>query len=775
MYIFLLKHFFISQKNAQKRQTDIYLFGVFLVENILQSVIKKYIIKKVYYAQKEAVRMNNMFFDEKLMLEKINSYGIKADCIPLYTECDLTNENSYKKSVICALDDCICTIDEDGGFFCEKYENIDDIYAKNFVSSGAVFILCKGEEIPLGYFTMTVSSAIEGFISAVCKKIDGGELKVQNLKESDFSYINQGRKKLFLRVMSYIPRYKKHLFMMIGIIILSTLINMLRPYITGTLLYDEVLSPNGKYSGRIFELVAMLVIISSLSVVLGIFQGRIGADMSGKIIFDIKTEVFSSMQKLGMSFFSSKRTGNLLNRVNSDALDIQYFLNDGLPNFIINGATICSVGLFLFIVNPLLSVTVLIPIPLIVLIIKKSARVFKKLKWHSWRRSSSMNSVINDSLEGVRVVKAFGKENREIERFSKANRALGESRMREGFASARVFPVLSAIMTLGGLFVWGIGGGQVMYGKLSFGELMSFVGYLSLLYAPVNFMVKTFDWFTSCMNSAQRIFEVIDRKTDVPESEHPVEIEKIQGDVELRNVNFSYEPNRMILKNVSFKVNKGEMIGLVGHSGAGKSTITNIITRLYDVSDGEVLIDGINVKDIKSSTLRSSIGMVLQETYLFSGSVAQNIAYGRPCATQEEIMEAAKLAHAHEFIMNLPDGYETQIGRKGIDLSGGEKQRISIARAILMNPSILIFDEATSSLDTKTEKQIQDAMKTLVKGRTTIAIAHRFSTLKNADRLVVVENGCIVENGTHEELFSKENGVYANMAKKQMEALNMYD
>lgn len=720
--------------------------------------------------------MSAFEYDEKSIIEKLGSYGINTDCVPFFAECDLSHSGIYESSLICALENCLCVIGAGGEFLKKDYDSITDIYAQIYVSSGEVVIRCGEEEIPIGFFTMNASSRIEQLVNAVRRKLAGetlSSLNIEECREEPFSYINQGRKKLFFRVMSYIPRYKKQLFMMIGIIILSTLVNLVRPYITGTILYDDVLTQGGRYSGQILPLVAVLVLISFFGVILGIMQGRIGADMSGKIIYDIKTEIFSSMQKLGMSFFSSKRTGNLMNRVNHDALDIQYFLNDGLPNFIINGATICAVGLFLFIVNPLLSVAVLIPVPVIALIIKKSARVFKKLKWRTWRKSSSMNSLINDSLEGVRVVKAFGKEEKEIDTFFRFSSALAESKMREGYAAARTFPILSAIMTLGSLAVWGLGGGQVMTGRLSFGELMSFVGYLSLLYAPVNFMVKTFDWFTSCMNSAQRIFEVIDRKTDVPESENPIEIKNMHGSVELRNVTFSYEPNRTILKNVSFKVNPGEMIGLVGHSGAGKSTITNVITRLYDVLDGEVLLDGINVKDISPQSLRSNIGMVLQETYLFSGSIAENIAYGRPDATIEEIAAAAKKAHAHEFIVNLPDGYDTLIGKNGTDLSGGEKQRISIARAILMDPAILIFDEATSSLDTKTEQQIQQAMEHLVHGRTTIAIAHRFSTLKNANRLVVVENGCIVEEGTHEELFKKENGVYSAMAQKQLDALDV--
>ncbi len=712
--------------------------------------------------------------EESFLLKEIEKYIGKNENIVAFCECDLSF-GTYGKTLVCVLSDSLCVLGENGDFWRKKYSEIADIYVLNYVSSGEIIVKASGDEISLSQFTLTLSGQVERIIRVVQKYINGEKVEEDNIppaEDDKFSYINRGRKKLFLRVMSYVPRYKKHLAWMIILIILATLVNLVRPYITGTLLYDEVLSSTGKYSGRIVELVIVLAFISAVGVFLGILQGRIGADMSGKIIYDIKTEVFSSMQKLGMSFFSSKRTGNLLNRVNSDALDIQYFLNDGLPNFIINAATICTVGLFLFCVNPLLSVTVLIPIPLIAFIIKKSARIFKKLKWHTWRRSSSMNSVINDTLMGVRVVKAFGKESREIERFQEKSRLLYENQVREGVASAKVFPLLSWIMTVGGLMVWGLGGSQVIAGKLTFGELMTFVGYLSLLYGPVNFMVKTFEWFTSCMNSAQRIFEVIDRKPDIVEAENPVRKDKLTGEVEFRNVTFSYEPNRTVLKNVSFKAENGKMTGLVGHSGAGKSTITNLLTRLYDVNDGEVLIDGINVKDLSFDTLRSNIGMVLQETFLFTGTVAENIAYGNPEATVDMIIDAAKKAHAHEFIINLPDGYQTEIGEHGMNLSGGEKQRLSIARAILMDPAILIFDEATSSLDTKTEQHIQEAMQALIKGRTTIAIAHRFSTLKNADKLVVVENGCIVESGTHEQLFQIENGIYASMARKQIDAIN---
>ncbi len=718
--------------------------------------------------------VQNKDFAFSMITEKASLYNISVDEIESYLITDLSAPGRYGSTSVLLLKDSVCVIGDDNSFFRKKLSEIKDITAEIYTSSGELIIHTDNDSISIAHFTLTTSAKVERFVSCALKTINldsNVDFTESAESTSDSGYINKGRKKLFLRVLSYVPKYKKHLAMIIGIILTTVFVNLISPYLTGTILYDEVLSESGKYHGEILALVLILIGITLLNTLLGIILGRIGAEMSGKIIYDIKTEVFSSMQKLGMKFFSSKRTGNLLNRINSDALDIQYFLNDGLPYFLIHGVTIASVGLFLFIVNPLLSVSVIIPVPLIALIIKNSTRRFKKLKWHSWRRSSSLNSIINDNLQGVRVVKSFGKEDFEIERFNHISKALCDNRVREGIAAAKVFPLLSWVMSIGGLIVWGVGGGQILSGNLSFGELMSFIGYLSLLYNPVNFMVKTFDWWTNCMNSAQRIFEVIDRKPDIIEAENPVCIGRLKGDIEFRNVTFSYEPNKTVLKNVSFNVKSGEMIGLVGHSGAGKSTITNILTRLYDVNDGEVFIDGINIKNISLKSLHKNIGIVLQNTFLFSGTIAENISYGRNDATAEEIIDAAKKAHAHEFILKLPDGYDTYIGKDGIDLSGGEKQRISIARAILMDPAILIFDEATASLDTETEQKIQEAMNLLMENRTTIAIAHRFSTLKNADRLVVVEHGKIVESGSHDELFNKTDGVYSKMAHMQLDAL----
>jgi ATP-binding cassette subfamily B protein len=390
-----------------------------------------------------------------------------------------------------------------------------------------------------------------------------------------------------------------------------------------------------------------------------------------------------------------------------------------------------------------------------------------------FRRGSSLNSVINDSLSGARVVKAFGKEGEEITRFSNTNQNFYKVNLELGNLLQTAFPLLYFLMGSSGLVVWGYGSYLVVKGELTFGSLITFTGYVGMLVGPLQFMTQITNWWSDCMNSASRIFEIMDAIPEVEEKANAIRLPNIKGDVFLKGVTFSYEPNNPVLHDINIDVKQGEMIGIVGHSGAGKSTLTNIITRLYDVKEGQISIDGINVKDLNLKDLHSQIGMVLQDTYLFMGTIAENIAYAKPEATIEEIIEAAKIANAHDFIMKLQDGYDTSIGSRGRqNLSGGEKQRISIARAVLLNPRILILDEATASLDTETERMIQEALERLIKGRTTFAIAHRLSTLRNADRLIVVEGGKICESGTHEELIKKK-GVYYTLCQKQREALKL--
>lgn len=580
------------------------------------------------------------------------------------------------------------------------------------------------------------------------------------------------KRSLFKRVLALTPPYSKKIALMVFLMISSSLVGLIPPYLGGRIFYDEVLKQGGKYSDRLGLVVLLMFLAELLILLLNVGQGRVNAKVAAQIAFDLKTQVFTAMQRLSLKFYNHQQTGSLMTRVNNDANHLQSFFHDGLPYFIVNSLRLVGVTVILVAMDWQLALMVLIPVPIIVFGIVKIRPILWRFYTKRWRASSRLNSVVNDSLSGVRVVKAFGKEDLEIERFSQRNERVFRVNQEVGKLTSTVFPAMSYFMSIGSLVIWGFGGWRVVKGSLTFGTLMAFTGYLWMLYGPLEFMTRVVEWWSSSMNSAQRIFEIIDSPEVLWQPEEPVRLKKLKGSVEARDVTFGYEEGKPVLENVSFKVEPGEMIGLVGRSGAGKSTIINLISRLYDPTSGQILIDGVDAREIDQKDLRRQIGMVLQETFLFRGTVYDNIAYARPDASPEEVMEAAKIANAHDFIIELPDGYETILGERNINLSGGERQRIAIARAVLHNPQILILDEATASIDTETEALVQEALERLVEGRTTFAIAHRLSTLRQADRLFVLDKGKLVEVGTHEELL-RQKGVYHMLFTTQRNALSL--
>ena len=580
------------------------------------------------------------------------------------------------------------------------------------------------------------------------------------------------RRSLFRRVLSYLPRYRRSVAAILACMIGAATLRLASPFLGGRIFFDEVLTPGGTYHGRILGVLLVMGAFQLLGFLVDMAYGRISARVAAWVAYDIKTDIFAAMQRLSLGFFSKKQTGGLMTRVNRDAIHLQYFLLDGIPYLVVNSLLAAGIVTVLALMNWRLTLLVIVPGPLIVLVAKRVFPRMWSLFTRQFRRQSALTSLMNDTFTGVRVVKSFGKEDEEVRRFHPANTELYSATLEANRMWASVFPLLQFVMQLGGLAVWAAGGIQVAGGSITFGTLMSFVSYITMLYNPLQFFSNVIEWWAHCMNAAQRIFEIVDTVPEIADAPDAVRVPRIRGDITLRNVTFAYEPNRPVLHDIDLEIKAGEMVGLVGHTGAGKSTLVNLITRLYDAQEGTVEIDGLPIRRIAVEDLREGIGIVLQETYLFSGSVAENIAYSRPGADRDDIIRAAKAANAHDFIVSLPDGYDTVLGRRGADLSGGERQRLSIARALLRDPRVLVFDEATSSVDTETESRIQEAIDRLVKGRTTIAIAHRLSTLRRADRLVILENGKIAEQGTHAELMQKH-GAYHKLVHKERQALKI--
>jgi len=582
----------------------------------------------------------------------------------------------------------------------------------------------------------------------------------------------QNKNALLTRLLDFLKPYKWHVVLVIICMLASSAVSLVSPIINGRILYDRVISERGEWHTltKLFIVLSVIVGLALLSLLINIIQNRTNAKLSTRMMKEMKEKVFESMLNLSLSYFNNNSTGRLINRVNYDAERIRSFYIDGLPPFIINALNFIGLTFFLFWLNWKMTLIVFIPVPLIVVIFRVMLPKLWRMYSKQYRASSSLNSMLGDSLNGIRVVKAFAKEAEETHRFYKYSDRLYAANLKVNITSLTIFPIVSLLIGMSSQAIWGFGGLEVMGEHMTYGEFTTYLGYIGMIFGPLQFFSTFTNLVTDTMNAAQRMFEVLDMVPDVMESREPVVRETFDGDIEFKNVSFHYNPNRPILKDVNIKIHAGDNIGLVGHTGSGKSTIANLITRMYDPISGQILMDGVDLKKIKMSSVRKNIAIVSQEIFLFRGTIADNIRYARPDATMEEVIAAAKAANAHDFIVRLPEGYETEVGSGSRSLSGGERQRVSIARALLMSPSILILDEATAAMDTETERLISDALAKLVEGRTCITIAHRLSTLKDCNYLFVIENGEIAEEGPPDELLAK-GGVYYKLYKLQSEAM----
>ncbi len=591
-----------------------------------------------------------------------------------------------------------------------------------------------------------------------------------------------GESQVVMRLLKYLMPYKKEVVLgTIGAVGL-TLVSLFPAYISGRLL-DEVIKPfqDGTLSGDEAVKIGVLFIVT-LGLIYLLKQFFIWlrlkkmSVMGEKVARDLREDLFTHIQKLDMDFFSTKHTGTIISRVSSDTDRIWDFVAFGVVEVSIAILTMIGLSAVLISLDWQLGLMMTVPVPIIIWAIYHHGEKMKRMFIRCWRKWSELTAVVGDTVPGIQVVKSFNQEKKEINRFNQKNQAALDEFNEVHEAWTKFWPGLFLIVHAIMVIVWAMAVPRLLSmpneaGYMSAGTFVSFLLYMTMFTQPIEVIGQMARMLNRASSSAYRVFEILDTKPSLNTDESVVRT-KLQGQIEFRDVIFSYDGVRNVLKGISFEIKAGEMIGLVGPSGSGKSTITKLMNRFYDVSSGGIYLDGLEIKSLEVGSLRSQIAVVHQDPYLFHGSILDNITYGNDKASLDQVIQACRAANAHEFILNFKDGYDTKVGERGQTLSGGERQRISIARAILNDPRILILDEATSAVDTETERKIQDALDRLVEGRTVIAIAHRLSTLRKANRIFVVKDGKLDEVGTHAELMAN-GGEYKKLQDMQTEMFNL--
>lgn len=550
--------------------------------------------------------------------------------------------------------------------------------------------------------------------------------------------------------------------------VFSVVFSFVVPWIEGQAVNNYLEPLSGTERGTMHGFILIVLAIVSIDLfqrALGVMQSRLSAVSGNRFIMMLKNILYEKLESLSLSSLQRRSTGDLMGRVNSDTAVMQDFVTNQLPNIFVQGVSFIVAMIVMLAINPLMCLFIFVPVPFSVFLIKKFWTTMDMKNRRGWNLESKVNRQLQDIFSGIRVVKCFGQEKREVERFRQSSLKSAKQTEQNERLFDTFFPLVTFAIRLGSYLILLYGNLLLFDGAMKLGTLHQINAYANIVYAPLVWMTSVPRSISRFLTSASKVFEILEETPEVGDIGLPIDI-RIEGEINVKNVTFGYESYNPVLSNVSADIKPGEMIGIVGHSGSGKTTLINLIMRLYDVNTGAIEIDGVNIKDISQEALRSQMGVVLQETFLFAGTIRDNIAYACPNATDEMVIEAAKTANAHDFIMDLPQGYNTAVGAGGHSLSGGEKQRIAIARAIIHNPKILILDEATAALDTETEKLIQDALKKLVRNRTTLAIAHRLSTLRNADRLLVLDHGKVAEFGTHSELLENR-GIYYKLVMAQ--------
>ncbi len=673
------------------------------------------------------------------------------------------------------------------------FDRVMEISVKRMYGNACIYLESRGgKKRSIFRFTYSVASLCDmavQYISAVA----GGEDPAEQLEivEATFGKLNricpkcgrtllhegaqcihcQSKSKVAAKLFKYVKPEMKTLVFCILISMVTTVVALLPPFMTKTIV-DEILPMrlgDDVQQGLRYLSILVGILLGSYMVhyALSAYRGYLLRRSGDRIVMNLRNDVYEKAQHLPMKFYDKTSTGSVINRISGDSNTIQAFILKITQECIVQFIMLVGIVVIMFAMHPKLTLLSLVPIPVVVVGAKIFSRKISPFYKKIWRRWSSVTSIMTDTIPCVRVVKAFAGEKRATDRFNRYNKEW----YNVDVASARItqtFPcIIGFAVTCGSLLIWAVGGKWAMLGEsnVSPGLLVSFISYASMFYGPVNFFAYLSDSYQSALASTERIFDILDAESEAENSDG-IKPEKLRGKIEFRDVNFSFDKTKKTLSDINLVIEPGDIVGIVGTTGSGKSTLINLLMRFYDQYEGEILVDGVNIKDMDLSAYRSCIGYVQQEPMMFSDTIFNNIAYGVPDASVEQVIHAAEVANAHEFIARQPDGYDSMLGERGVGLSGGEKQRLSIARAVLKNPSVLVFDEATAAVDSETENLIQEAIERLISGRTTLMIAHRLSTLRKANKIIVVDQGKIIECGSHEELMAL-NGKYRRLIEIQ--------
>lgn len=565
------------------------------------------------------------------------------------------------------------------------------------------------------------------------------------------------------RLWRYLSVFKWRLILSFVFVIFSSLLGVITPFLIGRGIDKYLVQKNFEgFSNFIF----LLGLLYSLTSFFSWLQGYVMLKVTQQMVYNMRNDIFDKLHRLPLKFFDLRAHGDIMSRITNDIDNISMVLGTSVIQIFSSLITFIGIFVMMLRMNLIMTLVTLVTIPLTILTTEFISKKTRKYFYAQQTLLGQLNGIIEEDLSGLKVIKIFGREEREIEKFERVNNGMVGVSVKAQIYSGVIGPVMNLLNNISFAIIAGIGGYMAFKKIISIGDITVFINYSRQFTRPINELANQYNMIQSAIASAERVFDILDSQEEEEDQKDAIEIRDPKGEVEFKNVWFSYEKGVPVLKNINFHVYPGQKVALVGPTGAGKTTIASLIARFYDVDEGEVLIDGVNIKKIKRKSLRSILGIVLQDTYLFNATVRENIRYGRLDATDEEVEQAARLAHAEHFILSLPKGYDTVLSEDGGDLSQGQRQLLAIARAILADPKILILDEATSNVDTRTEQYIQKAMENLMKGRTSFIIAHRLSTVKNADLIFVINNGEIIESGTHKELIKKK-GFYYNLYMSQ--------